>query len=367
MPQRQKGKTVEVGRAYFETSRRHYIVLDAPGHKCFVPNMIGGASQADIAILVISARKGEFETGFERGGQTREHAMLVKTAGVKHLIVLVNKMDDPTVDWDEMRFEEIKQRLTPFLKKCGFQSKDGGLCYIPCSGMTGSNLKEVSNALGWYKGPSLIEYMDSLPPFPRSLDSPFRMPIVDRYKDMGTVVIGKIESGCVRLNDRLILMPNKTKVEVCQITIESVDTDAAMCGENVKLKLKGIEEEEISSGFILCDCEDVCHVGKVFDAQIAVLDYKSIICPGYSAVMHLHAGVYEVQLKAIIKTLGKKPTDRGQIRPRFIKQDSNAIVRLEVTDVACMETFQKYPQMGRFTLRDEAKTVAIGKILKIVE
>lgn len=147
--ERDKGKTVEVGRAYFETEKKHFTILDAPGHKSFVPNMIGGASQADLAVLVISARKGEFETGFEKGGQTREHAMLAKTAGVKYLIVLINKMDDPTVDWSSERYEECKEKLVPFLKKVGFSPKKD-IHFMPCSGLTGANLKEQSDFCPWY-------------------------------------------------------------------------------------------------------------------------------------------------------------------------------------------------------------------------
>ncbi|KAI4795071.1 hypothetical protein KUCAC02_031659 [Chaenocephalus aceratus] len=146
--ERDKGKTVEVGRAYFETEKKHFTILDAPGHKSFVPNMIGGASQADLAVLVISARKGEFETGFEKGGQTREHAMLAKTAGVKHLIVLVNKMDDPTVNWSLDRYEECKEKLVPFLKKVGFNPKKD-IYFMPCSGLTGANLKDPLTECLW--------------------------------------------------------------------------------------------------------------------------------------------------------------------------------------------------------------------------
>ena len=138
--ERDKGKTVEVGRAYFETDRKHFTILDAPGHKSFVPNMIGGASQADLAVLVISARKGEFETGFERGGQTREHAMLVKTAGVKHLVILINKMDDPTVKWSKERYDYCKDQLTPYLKSVGFKPRTD-IHFLPCSGLTGAGIK----------------------------------------------------------------------------------------------------------------------------------------------------------------------------------------------------------------------------------
>ncbi|XP_039991419.1 eukaryotic peptide chain release factor GTP-binding subunit ERF3A [Xiphias gladius] len=179
--ERDKGKTVEVGRAYFETEKKHFTILDAPGHKSFVPNMIGGASQADLAVLVISARKGEFETGFEKGGQTREHAMLAKTAGVKHLIVLINKMDDPTVNWSLERYEECKEKLVPFLKKVGFNPKKD-IHFMPCSGLTGANLKDPVPECLWYTGLPFIAHLDSLPNFTRSSDGPVRLPIVDKYK-----------------------------------------------------------------------------------------------------------------------------------------------------------------------------------------
>lgn len=150
--ERAKGKTVEVGRAYFETSARRYTILDAPGHKTFVPSMISGAAQADVAVLVISARKGEFETGFEKGGQTREHVMLIKTAGVSKLVIVINKMDDPTVEWDQGRYDEIKGKLTPFVKGAGFNPKTD-VTFIPVSAFTGVNLKDrvTKTICPWYR------------------------------------------------------------------------------------------------------------------------------------------------------------------------------------------------------------------------
>lgn len=371
MEEREKGKTVEVGRAFFETENKHFVILDAPGHKGFVPNMIGGASQADIAVLVISARRGEFETGFERGGQTREHAMLVKTAGVKYLIVLINKMDDSTVNWDPTRYDEIKDKLTPYLKKCGFvPGKD--TYFMPCSGFTGAFIKDpIDEAVcPWYRGPCFIEYLEKLPVINRTISGPLRMPIIDKYKDMGTVVMGKIECGMVKLNEKCMLMPNKVKVEVINIYCEEDETDSAICGENVKLKLKGVEEEEITSGFVLCDLKDVCHVGKTFDAQVIILECPSIICPGFNSIMHIHASTVEVQLKVIIGMVDKKTGEKDfKNRPRFIKQDQIAICRFEILGnvVACMEPFKLFPQLGRFTLRCESKTVAVGKVLKVIE
>jgi len=211
--ERDKGKTVEVGRAYFETETKHFTILDAPGHRSFVPNMIGGASQADIAVLVISARRGEFETGFERGGQTREHAMLAKTAGVQHLVVLINKMDDPTVQWSQARYEECKDKLTPFLKKVGFNPKKD-VHFMPCSGLAGTNLKEPDYSKHpWYTDLPLIPYLDNLPTVSRSGTGPVRLPVVDKYKDMGVIAIGKIESGKIFKGQTLVLQPNKKRTK----------------------------------------------------------------------------------------------------------------------------------------------------------
>ncbi|XP_071976774.1 eukaryotic peptide chain release factor GTP-binding subunit ERF3A isoform X2 [Engystomops pustulosus] len=363
--ERDKGKTVEVGRAYFETEKKHFTILDAPGHKSFVPNMIGGASQADLAVLVISARKGEFETGFEKGGQTREHAMLAKTAGVKHLIVLINKMDDPTVNWSIDRYEECKEKLVPFLKKVGFNPKKD-IHFMPCSGLTGANLKEPVETCPWYTGLPFIPYLDNLPNFNRSYDGPVRLPIVDKYKDMGTVVLGKLESGSICKGQQLVMMPNKHTVEVLGLLSDEVETELVAPGENLKIRLKGIEEEEILPGFILCDPNNLCHSGRTFDAQIVIIEHKSIICPGYNAVLHIHTCIEEVEITALICLVDKKSGEKSKIRPRFVKQDQVCIARLRTAGTICLETFKDFPQMGRFTLRDEGKTIAIGKVLKLV-
>lgn len=366
--EREKGKTVEVGRAYFESEKKHFTVLDAPGHKSFVPNMICGASQADLAILVISARRGEFETGFERGGQTREHAMLVKTAGVRHLIVLINKMDDPTVNWDEERYNECKDKLLPYLKKCGFNPKTD-IYFLPCSGLTGAFLRTVpeEDVCPWYRGPSLLDYLDSMPPMNRDKDAPVRAPILDRYKDMGTIMLGKIEAGVVACNQKLVLMPNKTNIKVMSLLIDEEESDDAYPGENVKIKVTGVEEEDVSPGFVLCSPENLCHTGHIFDAQIVIMEHKSIICAGYRCMLHIHTCAEEVTIKILICLIDKKTGEKTTVRPRFIKQDQVGLARLEVNGgIICMETFKDFPQMGRFTLRDEGKTIAIGKVLKLV-
>ncbi|XP_053697494.1 eukaryotic peptide chain release factor GTP-binding subunit ERF3A [Sabethes cyaneus] len=366
--ERDKGKTVEVGRAYFETEKKHFTILDAPGHKSFVPNMIGGAAQADLAVLVISARKGEFETGFDRGGQTREHAMLAKTAGVKHLVVLVNKMDDPTVNWDVERYNECKDKILPYLKKLGFNpTKD--LTFMPVSGFTGQGLREQidESVCPWYRGPAFIPFIDELPSLNRKTDGPFIMPIVDKYKDMGTVLMGKVESGVAKKGTNLLVMPNRTQVSVDQLWSDDEEVTAVGPGENVKIKVKGIEEEDVSPGFVLCDASNPIKTGKVFDAQVVILEHKSIICAGYSAVMHIHCAAEEITVKALICLVDKKTGEKSKTRPRFVKQDQVAIMRIECSGLICLEQFKLFPQMGRFTLRDENKTIAIGKVLKVIE
>ncbi|XP_065211051.1 eukaryotic peptide chain release factor GTP-binding subunit ERF3A isoform X2 [Planococcus citri] len=367
--EREKGKTVEVGRAYFETEKKHFTILDAPGHKSFVPNMIGGAAQADLAVLVISARKGEFETGFDRGGQTREHAMLAKTAGVQHLIVLINKMDDPTVLWSEERYQECHDKILPYLKKLGFNpAKD--LSFMPVSGQTGLGLKDPlePSVCPWWSGrPSFIQFIDQLPALNRRAEAPFVMPIIDKYRDMGTFIMGKVEAGEAKKGQTLLVMPNRTQVVVDQFYCDDLEVNSVAPGENVKAKLKGIEEEDISPGFVLCDLNNPVRVGKIFDAQVVILEHKSIICPGYSPVMHIHCAAEEVVVKTLICLIDKKTGEKSKTRPRFVKQDQVVIMRLECSGIICMEIFKTFPQMGRFILRDEGKTVGVGKVLKIVE
>ena len=236
---------MEVGRAYFETDLRRYTILDAPGHKTYVPSMIGGAAQADCAVLVISARKGEFETGFEKGGQTREHAVLVKNAGINKLIVVINKMDDTTVNWSKERYDECVEKLTPFLKSNRYNLA-ADVVFMPVSGYTGANIKkEVDPAVcSWYKGPSLLNCLDALVISDRKLNAPFRMPISEKYKDMGTIVVGKIDAGSIKKGAHLLMMPNSASVEVTAIFNElEAEIPVAAVGDNIRLKLKGVEED----------------------------------------------------------------------------------------------------------------------------
>ncbi|KAF7332158.1 Eukaryotic polypeptide chain release factor 3 [Mycena kentingensis (nom. inval.)] len=367
--ERLKGKTVEVGRAFFETPFRRYTILDAPGHKTFVPSMISGAAQADIAILVISARKGEFETGFEKGGQTREHIMLVKTAGVSKLIIVVNKMDDPTVNWEKARYDEIREKLIPFVRGSGFNPKND-VTFIPVSAYTGVNLKDrVSESVApWWKGTSFLEHLDHMPMVDRKINAPLMMPVAEKYKDMGTIVVGKIESGHARKGDSLILMPNKAPVEVAAIYNEmEEEINAALCGDNVRIRLRGIEDEDISPGFMLTSPSKPIHAVRQFQAELAILEHKNIICAGYSAVMHIHTLSEEVTLPSLLHYFDKATGRKSRKPPQFAKRGQKIVALVETVQPICVERFADYPQLGRFTLRDEGRTIAIGKITKLID
>ena len=358
--ERSKGKTVEVGRGSFETEKRRYTILDAPGHKTFVPSMIGGASQADVGILVISARKGEYETGFEKGGQTREHAMLAKTQGVSKLIVAVNKMDDPTVEWSKARFDECIAKLTLFLKGVGYSPKTD-LMFMPISAQTTIGIKNrVPESLApWYKGPSLLEYLDNMAKLERKINAPFMMPVGGKYRDMGTIVEGRIESGVIKKSSSLIMMPNREEVSVAALYGESEEEiNVASCGDQVRIRVRGIEEEDTLPGFVLCSPKRPVHCVSAFEAQIVILELKSILSAGFNCVLHVHSAIEEVTFSALLHKLEKGTNRRSKKPPPFAAKGQSIIARLEVLGGAgrvCVERFEDYAQLGRFTLRDQVR------------
>lgn len=355
--ERSKGKTVEVGRGFFETEKRRYTILDAPGHKTFVPSMIGGASQADVGILVISARKGEYETGFEKGGQTREHAILAKTQGVNKLVVVINKMDDPTVEWSHDRYKECSEKLMNFLK--GIQYTKNDVTFMPISAQTTVGIKDrVPKKLApWYSGPSLLEYLDDLKSLERKVNAPFMMPINGKYKDMGTMIEGKIEAGAIRKGNSYIMMPNRDEISIAALYGESEEEiQQAACGDQVRIRIRGVEEEDVIPGFVLCSPKRPVHCVQAFEAQIMLLELKSILSAGFNCVLHVHSAIEEVTFAALLHHLEKGTGRKSKKPPPFGKQGQSIIARLEVIGGAgsvCVEKYEDYAQMGRFTLRDQ--------------
>jgi peptide chain release factor subunit 3 len=369
--ERAKGITVEVGRGFFETEKRRYSILDAPGHKNYVPNMVQGASQADVGILVISARKGEYETGFEKGGQTREHAMLAKTQGVNKLVVVVNKMDDPTVEWSEDRYKECTTKLTQFLKGLGYNPKTD-LTFMPIAAQQtiGINERVPKSVAPWADAPSLLEYLDSMKTLERKINAPFMMPIAAKYRDMGTMIEGKVEAGVIKKDVRYLMMPNKAEIQISALYGETEDEiPHATCGEQVRIRIKGAEEEDIYPGFVLCSPKRPVHCVSAFEAQIRLLELKSILSAGFNCVLHVHSATEEVTFSKLLHKLEPKTNRKSKKPPGFAKQGMNIIARLKIIGGAgsvCVERFEDYPQLGRFTLRDQGQTIAIGKITKLI-
>jgi peptide chain release factor subunit 3 len=365
-----KGKTVEVGRALFNTETKRYTIFDAPGHKNYVPNMIMGAACADIGGLVISARKGEFEAGFDREGQTREHAQLAISLGISKLVVIVNKMDDPSVNWSKDRFDEIQDRIIPFLKECGYNTERDVL-FCPISGLKGDNIKDRKTTADWWTGPTLIDTLDHMKFEDRDKDAPLRMPVLDKMRDRGAIVFGKVESGTLRHGDKLCLMPSNIQVQVVNIiNLKDEAVPYALPGENIKVKLFGIDDDDlINRGDVLCPREPLMPASELIECELQVLElleYKPILSKGYQCIMHLHTVSEDVTLKDIVVAYEKD--DKGEVtekkNPKFTRSGARIIARITTRVPVALEKFEQIPQLGKFTLRDQGKTIAIGKILK---
>ena len=367
-----KGKTVEIGRAMFDTESKQYTIFDAPGHKNYVPNMIMGAALADFGGLVISARKGEFEAGFEKDGQTREHIQLAKSLGIQKLVIVVNKMDEQSVQWKKARWDEIQTNLTPFLIKSGYTEQD--LYWVPISGLTGQNIVEpVGASCNWYNGPTLVQILDTLPVEQRLADAPLRIPVLDKMKEQRMVIHGKVEQGTVRLGDKLALAPSSIPCQVLNIVNgKQQQVRYARPGDNVQIKISHVEEDQLQKGDVLCPRDTNMPVSQLFEAELELLellDYKPIFSRGYQCMIHVHTYADEISVKHLIwakeidQTTGQEVTKE---QPKFTRSFSKALVRIATKAPIAMEKIADCPQLARFTLRDEGKTIALGRITRYV-
>jgi peptide chain release factor subunit 3 len=356
--EKERGKTVEVGKAFFETPNKRFTILDAPGHASFVPNMLQGACQADYAGLVISAKNGEFEAGFEKDGRTKEHALLAKSLGVHKLVVIINKMDEETVKWSKDRYDQIKADLSVYLKNCGY-NLEKHVYWVPMSGLTGEGLTEPvsQHRCSWYQGPTLLEVLDELETPPRTENGPVRVPILDRYKEQGVYLLGKIESGTVKYGATYTLMPTKTQFEVAWLfDTEERGVPYARPGESIRIKVKGIESEaEISRGSVICSNDDLCPIFNTFMAEIQVLELpekKQIMANGYQCILHMHTIIEECTIDLVGEIDRKTKTEK---KVKFIRSLTRAKVVIKTSNSLCGEKFEKFATLGRFTLRDEGK------------
>jgi len=366
--ERAKGKTVECGRAHFETESKRYTILDAPGHKNYVPHMISGAAQADVACLVISARVNEFEAGFNRGGQTREHTRLAYTLGIKRLVIILNKMD--CVDWSKKRRDEIITSVEPFAKSIGYKWKD--VTIVPVSGQEGLNISSrlEDGVCSWYDGPCLLETLDNLKKIKRAKKKPLRIPVMDRYKEMGCIMcLGKIESSKLTVGDKIRVMPCNKIAQVVKLSVDEEEVEMAGTGENVIVGLKGISDDDVHGGDVLCDLDEYCPRATYIECQmelLELLEHKPLFSIGYSSIFHCHNLSVECECVEIPHKLQKKTGRKSKNPPKFLRGKECAVIRLKLKVPSCLEEYSVYPQLGRFNLRDEGKTIAIGRISKIM-
>lgn len=368
-----KGITIEVGRAHFFTEKKRYTLLDAPGHNAYVPNMMAGLAQADVGVLVISARKGEFEAGMT--GQTCEHAILAKTIGLKKLIILVNKMDDPTVEWQESRFVEIQTELEKFLRRIGFNPKSD-LIWIPASGLCGTNIAKgnSSDSCSWYSGPGLLDALDSIQPWERLSETALRIPVYDKYKENGKAyVLSKVETGVLKPGDVVVSNPGSFSMQVQEIYNESGRISIARPGENVKLVVKcsAYEEDQIARGSVFCAPGALCPVTSHVIGEIKILqlsETKSLLTAGYTCIFHIGTTQEECVIERLTDIIDPKTKKSIEKNPAFAKEKAIVQCRIKLKKPLCVEKFSDFPSLGiaRFTLRDEGRTIGFGKIIDFV-
>jgi elongation factor 1-alpha len=363
--ERERGITIDIALWKFETKKFYFTIIDAPGHRDFIKNMITGTSQADVAILMIASGVGEFEAGYAKNGQTREHALLAFTLGVKQMIVCINKMDDKSVNYGEPRYKEIKEEVTKFLTKCGYNTKDDKIPFIPISGWVGDNMVERSTNMKWYKGPFLLEALDAIVPPARPSALPLRLPLQDVYKigGIGTVPVGRVETGVLKPGMTVTFSPAQVSTEVKSVEMHHEQLESAEPGDNVGFNVKNVSIKDIRRGMVAGDIKNdpPLPTGN-FEAQVIVLEHPNRIMAGYTPVLDCHTAHIACRFDKLLSLVNKRNGEVEEENPKFIKSGQAAIVEMVPSKPMCVEAFSKYAPLGRFAVRDMRKTVAVGVI-----
>jgi len=365
--ERERGITIDIALWKFETTRYYVTIIDAPGHRDFIKNMITGTSQADCAVLVIDSTTGGFETGISKDGQTREHALLAFTLGVKQIIVAVNKMDDKTVEYSQKRFEEIETEVRGYLKKVGYNGDK--VPFVPVSGWTGDNMLEKSDNMTWWKGPTLFEALDNIEPPKRPTDKPLRLPLQDVYKigGIGTVPVGRVETGILKPGMVVTFAPSGVSTEVKSIEMHHENLEEALPGDNVGFNVKGVSVKDIRRGNVAGNAKDNPPKESVsFVAQVIVLNHPGEIHAGYAPVLDCHTAHIACRFAELIEKIDRRSGKQLEAAPKMVKSGDAAMVKLVPQKAMCVEAFSEFPPLGRFAVRDMRQTVAVG-VIKSVE
>jgi len=374
--ERERGITIDIALWKFETPRYYVTVIDAPGHRDFIKNMITGTSQADCGILIIAAGVGEFEAGISKDGQTREHALLAFTLGVRQLIVAINKMD--TTKWSESRFDEIVKETSNFVKKVGYNPKS--IPFVPISGWHGDNMIEKSANMTWFKGWqketkagsskgfTLLEAIDAIEPPSRPSDKPLRLPLQDVYKigGIGTVPVGRVETGIIKAGMVVTFAPTNVTTEVKSVEMHHETLVEGLPGDNVGFNIKNVSVKEIRRGNVCGDSKNDPPKGcESFNAQVIVLNHPGQIGAGYAPVLDCHTAHIACKFAELLEKIDRRSGKKIEDAPKFVKSGDAAIVKMIPSKPMCVEAFTDYPPLGRFAVRDMRQTVAVGVIKSV--
>ena len=364
--ERERGLTIDIAFFKFLTDKYYYTIIDAPGHKDFIKNMITGASQADVGLLVVSAKRGEFEAGVGPGGQTKEHAYLAMTLGVPSLIVCINKCDDESVKYSEDRYKEVKEEVGGFLASIGYKKDD--VPFIPTSALDAANLKDRTPDLTpWYDGPSLLEALDAVTLPPKPTDKPLRVPINDVYsiKGVGTVPVGRVETGIMKTGMQVTFMPPNKTGEVKSIEMHHEIMPQAVPGDNIGFNIRGIERKDLGRGDVAGPTDNPPTVAEDYTGQVMVIQHPSAITVGYTPVIHTHTAQVACRFDEILQKLDQRSGQVIEEKPDFVKKGESMIAKLVPLKPMVIESYKEFPQLGRFAVRDMGMTVAVGIVQKV--
>ncbi|WP_253736364.1 translation elongation factor EF-1 subunit alpha [Halohasta salina] len=356
--ERERGVTIDIAHQEFDTDEYYFTIVDCPGHRDFVKNMITGASQADNAVLVVAADDGV-------APQTREHVFLARTLGINELIIGINKMD--LVDYEESSYNEVREEVTQLLKQVRFNTDDAE--FIPISAFEGDNIAEESDNTGWYDGNTLLESLNDLPEVEPPTDAPLRLPIQDVYtiSGIGTVPVGRIETGTLEPGNNVSFQPSDVGGEVKTVEMHHEEVPSAGPGDNVGFNVRGIGKDDIRRGDVCGPADDPPKVAETFQAQLVVMQHPSVITAGYTPVFHAHTAQVACTIESIDQKLDPSTGEVAEEDPDFIKSGDAAIVTVRPQKPLSIEPSGEISELGSFAVRDMGQTIAAGKVLEVNE
>jgi elongation factor 1-alpha len=362
--EQERGVTIDLAHKKFETQKYYFTIIDAPGHKDFIKNMITGASQADAGVLVVSGNPSD---GVQ--AQTKEHVFLARTLGVNQLIIYVNKMD--MAKYDQKRFEEVKKQVSDLLRSVGYKPEE--VAFVPGASLPGDNIASKSENMAWYTGKTLLETLDDLKEPEKPTELPLRLPIQDVYKivGIGVVPVGRVETGVMKINDKVVVVPGRegkgVTGEVKSIEMHHEQMQQAEPGDNIGFNVRGIGEKDIARGDVLGRADNAPTIATEFTAQMVILNHPTVVTKGYTPVFHIHTAQVACQIMEIEKKLDPATGETKQEKPDFIKNGDAAIVKIKPIAPLVIEKQKDIPQMARFAIRDSGTTVAAGMCIDLVK